>query len=198
MTKSVDEIPVEPREKYSCSLMGDTLTGKTSLVESYGRTVEHANLLHMPDYTCLYVSNGSVQVELDVHDAPAQNDGRLLHMFSSQFADVILMVFSVAAQDSFIKIEEVFMPFARKNYPRIPVIVVANEIDLRYTGQTREWVATPEMGSDLAEKIGADGYLECSSLHGHGVRILFERAVAEAKKRKQEEAKKKARKCVLM
>ncbi|KAK0412627.1 hypothetical protein QR680_006315 [Steinernema hermaphroditum] len=148
MAKSIDEIPVEPREKYTCALMGDSLTSKTGLVESYGRTVEHSNILHMPDYSCLYVSDGATRVELDVHESPSGGG-------QSQFADVILMAFNVASKESFDKIENVFLPLAKKNHPQIPVILVGSDVNLRYGAGEKAWTATPEMGFDLALRIGA-------------------------------------------
>ncbi|TKR89665.1 hypothetical protein L596_013731 [Steinernema carpocapsae] len=118
------------------------------------------------------------------------------YTYASQFADVILMVFNVTSKESFEKVETVYMPFARRNFPQIPVIIVANEVDLRYSGKL-DWVVTPEMGHQFAETHAAAGYLECSSLHGHGVQLLLEKAVKLAKERREAEQAKK-RKCVIM
>ncbi|TKR89666.1 hypothetical protein L596_013732 [Steinernema carpocapsae] len=82
------------------------------------------------------------------------------------------------------------MPFARRNFPQIPVIIVANKVDLRYSGKL-DWVVTPEMGHQFAETHAAAGYLECSSLYDHGVQLLLEKAVKLAKERREAEQAKK-------
>ena len=69
----------------------------------------------------------------------------------------------------------------------LPIIPVGCKKDLRRDPKTIEdlrkagqWLVTPEEGMDMAQKIGAKQYLECSAISGEGVREVFQCATRAA------------------
>ena len=62
-------------------------------------------------------------------------------------------------------------PFTQKVNPGAPVILVGNKID-----RTDRREVTTEEGWELARKINAVTYIECSALTEEGVRKVFEKA----------------------
>ncbi|XP_029361606.1 rho-related GTP-binding protein RhoA-C-like isoform X2 [Echeneis naucrates] len=107
--------------------------------------------------------------------------------------DVILMCFSVDSPDSLENIPEKWTPEVKHFCPNVPIILVGNKKDLRNDEHTRRELAKMkqepvkyEDGKEMANRISAYGYQECSAKTKDGVREVFEmatRAALQAKKR---------------
>ncbi|XP_069325296.1 transforming protein RhoA-like isoform X2 [Eulemur rufifrons] len=109
--------------------------------------------------------------------------------------DVILMCFSIDCPDSLENIPEKWTPEVKHFCPNVPIILVGNKKDLRNDERTRQKLAKvkqepvkPEEGRDMANRIGALGYMECSAKTKDGVREVFEmatRAALQARRQKK-------------
>nr|XP_015203766.1 PREDICTED: transforming protein RhoA-like [Lepisosteus oculatus] len=116
--------------------------------------------------------------------------------------DVILMCFSIDSPDSLENIPEKWTPEVKHFCPNVPIILVGNKKDLRNDEHTRRELAKmkqepvkPEEGRDMANRIGAFGYMECSAKTKDGVREVFEMATRAAL---QARRGKKTSKCLLL
>ncbi|KAK6269272.1 hypothetical protein J4Q44_G00394110, partial [Coregonus suidteri] len=92
-------------------------------------------------------------------------------------------------------IPEKWTPEVKHFCPNVPIILVGNKKDLRNDEHTRRELAKmkqepvkPEEGRDMANRISAFGYMECSAKTKDGVREVFEmatRAALQARRGKQ-------------
>ncbi|KAI3370071.1 hypothetical protein L3Q82_024871 [Scortum barcoo] len=115
---------------------------------------------------------------------------------------VELALWDTAAPDSLENIPEKWTPEVKHFCPNVPIILVGNKKDLRNDEHTRRELAKmkqepvkPEDGRDMANRIGAFGYMECSAKTKDGVREVFEMATRAALQAKRG---KKSSKCVLL
>lgn len=127
------------------------------------------------------------QVELALWDTAGQEDYDRLRPLSYPDTDVILMCFSIDSPDSLENIPEKWTPEVKHFCPNVPIILVGNKKDLRNDATTikelqkmKQEPVKPEEGRNMAEKINAFAYLECSAKTKEGVREVFETATKAA------------------
>uniref|UniRef100_A0A8C2SIX0 Ras homolog family member A n=1 Tax=Capra hircus TaxID=9925 RepID=A0A8C2SIX0_CAPHI len=127
------------------------------------------------------------KVELALWDTAGQEDYDRLRPLFYPDTDVILMCFSIDSPDSLENIPEKWTPEVKHFCPNVPIILVGNKKDLRNDEHTRRELAKmkqepvkPEEGRDMANRIGAFGYMECSAKTKDGVREVFEMATRAA------------------
>uniref|UniRef100_A0A8P4KJI7 Rho-related GTP-binding protein RhoC n=1 Tax=Dicentrarchus labrax TaxID=13489 RepID=A0A8P4KJI7_DICLA len=164
-----------PPSSYCCRSSGNILP--------YFNNVSHVFVLRL------------FQVELALWDTAGQEDYDRLRPLSYPDTDVILMCFSIDSPDSLENIPEKWTPEVKHFCPNVPIILVGNKKDLRNDEHTRRELAKmkqepvkSEEGRDMANRISAFGYLECSAKTKDGVREVFEmatRAALQVRKRKK-------------
>ncbi|CAB1336343.1 unnamed protein product [Coregonus sp. 'balchen'] len=194
-------------------IVGDGACGKTCLLIVFSK--DQFPEVYVPTVFENYVADievDSKQVELALWDTAGQEDYDRLRPLSYPDTDVILMCFSIDSPDSLGKtlvtimfiyvlhenIPEKWTPEVKHFCPNVPIILVGNKKDLRNDEHTRRELAKmkqepvkPEEGRDMANRINAFGYLECSAKTKDGVREVFEmatRAALQAKKRGKKNA----------
>lgn len=97
-------------------------------------------------------------------------------------------------------IEAIWKSELKQYCPKVPIILVGTKYDFRDLSLTvRDKLTAFDEGVDLARKIGAVEYMECSAKTGKGVKELFERAVKVGYKHwRGQQQKKNAGSCQLM
>ncbi|KAL6483242.1 hypothetical protein MHYP_G00081140 [Metynnis hypsauchen] len=180
-------------------IVGDGACGKTCLLIVFSK--DQFPEVYVPTVFENYVADIEVdgkQVELALWDTAGQEDYDRLRPLSYPDTDVILMCFSIDSPDSLENIPEKWTPEVKHFCPNVPIILVGNKKDLRNDEHTRRELAKmkqepvkAEEGRDMANRINAFGYLECSAKTKDGVREVFEmatRAALQAKKRGKKNA----------
>ncbi|TNM86468.1 hypothetical protein fugu_006698 [Takifugu bimaculatus] len=170
-------------------IVGDGACGKTCLLIVFSK--DQFPEVYVPTVFENYVADievDSKQVELALWDTAD--------------TDVILMCFSIDSPDSLENIPEKWTPEVKHFCPTVPIILVGNKKDLRNDEHTRRELAKmkqepvkSEEGRDMASRIGAFGYMECSAKTKDGVREVFEMATRAAL---QVRRGKKNNRCVLL
>ncbi|XP_042364360.1 rho-related GTP-binding protein RhoA-D-like [Plectropomus leopardus] len=177
-------------------IVGDGACGKTCLLIVFSK--DQFPEVYVPTVFENYIADIEVdgkQVELALWDTAGQEDYDRLRPLSYPDTDVILMCFSIDSPDSLENIPEKWTPEVKHFCPSVPIILVGNKKDLRNDEHTRRELAKMkqepvkiEEGREMASRISAFGYLECSAKTKDGVREVFEmatRAALQVKKKKK-------------
>lgn len=98
-------------------------------------------------------------------------------------SNVIIMCFSVASPSSFENISSKWLPEAQKEAAGLPIILCGLKTDLRSDPDAAKTLANKNQrmvsqfdAEELAKKIGAVRYMECSALLSRNLNELFEEA----------------------
>ncbi|XP_071397070.1 rho-related GTP-binding protein RhoH [Centroberyx affinis] len=171
-----------------CVLVGDSAVGKTALLVRFtSETFPDSYKPTVYENTGVDVYMDGVQISLGLWDTAGNDTFRQIRPMSYKQADVVLICYSVANPNSLASIQHKWIAEVRENLPRVPVLVVATQTDLRETGAHRASCISAAEGKRVAHEVQAKGYMECSSLSNRGVQQVFEHAVRTAvhKARKQ-------------
>ena len=183
-------------------IVGDGACGKTCLliVFSKGTFPE----VYVPTVFENYVADMVVEgqlVELALWDTAGQEDYDRLRPLSYPESNVILICFAVDAPDSLENVMDKWISEVLHFCRGLPIILVACKTDLREDPKILEDMRrsgtrpiTTEQVREVATKIGAFDYVECSAKLGTGVRGVFETAALAALSTKS----RKKRACLLL
>ncbi|WAR18629.1 CDC42-like protein [Mya arenaria] len=177
-----------PRTDYiKCVVVGDGAVGKTCMLVSY------ATNKFPSEYVPTVFDNYAGQMfrEADVPLLPCSEtrayrneDYDRLRVLAYPDTDVFVVCFSVVAPTSFENVEEKWAPEVHHYREDTPFILVGTQVDLRdnfYELQrlqkNRQKPVTYEMGIRLANRIGANCYVECSALTQKGLKAVFDNAI---------------------
>merc|ERR1712168_1297326 len=157
-------------------IVGDGACGKTCLLIVFSK--DQFPEVYVPTVFENYVADIEVdgkQVELALWDTAGQEDYDRLRPLSYPDTHVILMCFSIDSPDSLENIPEKWVPEVKHFCPNVPIILVGNKKDLRTDQNTirelarnRQAPVRYEEGQQMANKIGAIRYIECSALTKDG------------------------------
>lgn len=119
-----------------------------------------------------------------IRDTAGQEEYDRLRPLSYANANVFLVCFSVVNPVSFENVSSKWIPELIHFCPDVPSILVGTKIDLRGEESALEKLRkqgqqpiTPEQGQQLAKKIKALKYLECSAKTGENLKQVFDEAV---------------------
>ena len=177
-------------------IVGDGACGKTCLLFVF--TKDEFPDKYVPTVFENYVSDIEVDgknVELALWDTAGQEDYDRLRPLSYPDTDVILMCFAVDSPDSLENISVKWTPEVQHFCPNVPYVLIATKKDLRAELMGKEGITLiqPDLGKQMADKIGAFAYLECSAKGREGVREVFETATRAALSNRQ-----KRRRCLIL
>ncbi|KAF9869746.1 hypothetical protein CkaCkLH20_12789 [Colletotrichum karsti] len=186
---------IAPRVK--ALFVGNAFSGKTSLISRY--TKGPNTLASMYEDTkgltpnlklCSVDLDGSpVQVELVLWDSPGPKNEDLFINNTKYIADgisCIVLCFDVNEPDLLLDIETMWAPQIRAMFGDRPILLAGTKIDLRDVPRSsgrEDAMSQPfkwREGFQLAEKIGASEYVECSAKTGKGVEELITGIVRHA------------------
>ena len=169
-------------------LVGDAAIGKTALLLSYANN--HFPKEYIPTVFDTYpvnVTAGNDTIELGLWDTAGQEEYDRLRPLSYANANIFLIVFSIVDPESYVNVSAKWGPELIHFCPDVPYILVGCKIDLRDEEATLEKLRkqgqqpiTSGQGYQLAKKMNALKYLECSARTGEGLKQVFDEAIKQA------------------
>ncbi|KAF2668679.1 ras-domain-containing protein [Microthyrium microscopicum] len=121
------------------------------------------------------------KVELSIWDTPGIEDYDRLRPLSYPDSHAILICFGIDAPDSLDNVQEKWIPEVLHFCSGLPIILVGLKKEQRTNSSTIEDLhktgqvpVTMDQGEDVAKRIGAVAYLECSAFTGEGVTEVFD------------------------
>ncbi|KAG2392316.1 hypothetical protein C9374_012568 [Naegleria lovaniensis] len=183
-----------------CVNIGDTGVGKTCVLVSY--TENEFPEEHVPtafDNFTSIVEYKNNRYNVQLWDTSGQ-DNDSMRPISYNGAHIFLIFFSLVDRKSFERVREKWVKeLEETNHIDLPYIIVGNKVDLRDDSQLLKQLGvtnpvTKKEGEELAKKVGALQYMECSAKTQTGLGEVFEaavKAVVDEEWKKQNEAIKK-------
>jgi len=172
-------------ETIKLVVIGDGAVGKTCLLISYANNRFPED--YIPTVFDNYVVNltaGDKNIELGLWDTAGQEEYDRLRPLSYANANVFLVCFSLVNPVSFENISAKWYPEVMHFCRDVPQILVGTKLDARadpalldkLKSQGQKPVTT-EQGQELARKISAVKYMECSAKTGEGLKAVFDEAI---------------------
>ncbi|ROW13616.1 hypothetical protein VPNG_04566 [Cytospora leucostoma] len=194
-------------------LLGDGASGKTSLLNVFTRG--YFPTVYEPTVFENYVHDifvDNVHIELSLWDTAGQEEFDRLRSLSYDDTDLIMLCYSVDSKDSLENVESKWVGEITDNCPGVKLVLVALKCDLREASADDDeaGAASPEgadgqaekkptigydQGLEVARRINALRYLECSAMRNRGVNEAFTEAARVALSVKKD---KEDNKCVVM
>ncbi len=201
-----------PRQRRKLVIVGSGGTGKTSLLMVYARGVFPAE--YVPTVFENYVTEIALDkktVDLALWDTAGQEDYDRLRPLSYPDTDVVVLCYAVNDRASLDAVAAKWAPEVDHFCAGAPKILVALKADMRAT-QSQHHDGTPlplvttEEGQEMAYRVGAHRFIECSAKFREGVDAVFETAVRAvwdrerraSKRRRTELLKRAVSRCAIM
>lgn len=151
----------------------------------------------------------NVHIELSLWDTAGQEEFDRLRSLSYDDTHAIMLCFSVDSKDSLENVESKWVGEIAENCQGVKLVLVALKCDLREQGAEEEGegmegahrekkdMITYNQGLEVARRINALRYLECSAMKNRGVNEAFTEAARVALSVKQNGSKDDP-KCIIM
>eukprot|EP01120_Amphizonella_sp_Union-15-10_P006389 TRINITY_DN2038_c0_g1_i2.p1 TRINITY_DN2038_c0_g1~~TRINITY_DN2038_c0_g1_i2.p1 ORF type:complete len:208 (-),score=34.83 TRINITY_DN2038_c0_g1_i2:82-663(-) len=166
-------------------VVGDGAVGKTCLLIAY------ANNKFPEDYVptvfdnyVVNISAGEQTIELGLWDTAGQEEYDRLRPLSYANANIFLICFSVVNPVSYENISSKWYPELMHFCPEIPYLLVGTKTDLRNDQGTIDKLKASgsapivsAKGEELAKKIKAHKYMECSAKTEDNLKTVFDEAI---------------------
>lgn len=172
-------------ETIKLVVIGDGAVGKTCLLISYANNKFPED--YIPTVFDNYVVNltaGDRNIELGLWDTAGQEEYDRLRPLSYANAQVFLICFSLVNPVSFENVSAKWYPEVMHFCPEVPQILVGTKLDARndqaITEKLKNQGQKPvslEQGQELARKIKAVKYMECSAKTSEGLKAVFDEAI---------------------
>ncbi|PQE05945.1 GTP-binding RHO3 protein [Rutstroemia sp. NJR-2017a BBW] len=178
-------------------LLGDGACGKTSLLNVFTRG--YFPTVYEPTVFENYVHDifvDNVHIELSLWDTAGQEEFDRLRSLSYDDTHAIMLCFSVDSKDSLENVESKWVGEIAENCQGVKLVLVALKCDLREQGEDdaaepgaegaaagakeKKPMIDYNQGLEVARRINALRYLECSAMRNRGVNEAFTEAARVA------------------
>ncbi|XP_055390155.1 ras-related C3 botulinum toxin substrate 1-like [Condylostylus longicornis] len=184
-----------------CTVVGDVGTGKTSLLVSKNMvesTIPAECVTNqLWDYPVKPMFDGK-HISLEAWDKPFPLKSKPKKPLQYSKTDIFLLCFSIVNIESFKSIKEKWYPHLNNFCPKIPIILIGIDSDLRNNENDEENYISYAKGLEMAKEINAIKYLECSILTKDGLNKISNEAMRLILNSSKKSNKNKKSKCFIM
>ncbi|CAI2354355.1 unnamed protein product [Caenorhabditis sp. 36 PRJEB53466] len=167
--------------KLKLVVVGDTFTGKTSLLFAYTKKQ------FLDSYTTTVFDNWAVSVQIDqksysvnLFDTAGQGSYEKIRCLSYPHANVFLVCFSLVDKKTLDSCRSTWLPEIRKYAgENVPVMLVGTKNDLRESADPQS-IVTDDYARKVASEIGCHKYFSCSALTHKGLKRVFDESFLAA------------------
>ncbi|KAH0793752.1 Rho GTPase [Histomonas meleagridis] len=179
-------------KELKVSVVGNRTVGKTSLIATYASghfPTDWSFSIFVPhDNETKVVRYNKNFYKLNICDnCQGAEEYRKLYPLTYPDTDVFILCFSLVCRKSLETILNDWSLEIKQCCPSTPFVLVGTKVDLRdnFTVDHQKYCYEPissQEGMSAVEKIGAYGYVECSSLSGYNLKEVFQLATKAALK----------------
>jgi len=173
-------------------VVGDGSCGKTCLLMSILDRDSPDG--YIPTVFETYVKDFNIDnkgsYEVSLFDTAGQDVYDRLRPLSYPDTDVFLVCFAVDSPDSLYNAYDKWTPEVKHFGPNVPFVLVGTKCDLRDDEETlrrlrkvKQEFVTQQEGREMAKKLKASAYVECSALTGFNVSEVVRSALKSASKK---------------
>ena len=186
--KNTFPVPLPNKIKHKktdikCVVVGDNSVGKTSLGVTFTSNAfpseKDENFFN--HYSTKFMVEGLPPVNLELWDLQFREDYQRLRQHFYTKTDVFILCFSLVDPTTLDNIENRWVNEIKFVCPKTPLILVGLKSDLRdeFDQKPNEFMSTVPYakGIEIAKKIKACTYIECSALKRKNLTEVFENAV---------------------
>ncbi|OJD20793.1 hypothetical protein ACJ73_07869 [Blastomyces percursus] len=150
-----------------------------------------------------------IHMELSLWDTAGQEEFDRLRSLSYDDTQVIMLCFSVDSKDSLENVETKWLAEIAEHCAGAKIVLVALKCDLREEADEKDGdnsesqpagkpIVKYNQGLEVAKKVGALRYLECSAMRNRGVNEAFTEAARVALSVKPSKSSDSAGKCIIL
>eukprot|EP01119_Soliformovum_irregulare_P018470 TRINITY_DN5675_c0_g1_i1.p1 TRINITY_DN5675_c0_g1~~TRINITY_DN5675_c0_g1_i1.p1 ORF type:complete len:967 (-),score=244.39 TRINITY_DN5675_c0_g1_i1:62-2962(-) len=167
------------KKSIKAVLVGDGVTGKTSLLVSYTTkafpTTEYVPTI-FDNYNAIELCDGQ-PVNLVLWDTAGQEDLAKIRTLNYRGTDIFLICYAVDNRDSLLNIREKWIPELTNHCSKPVYAILGLKRDLALDNGAPGAIVTNKEGTVLAKKLGAVFHEQCSAKTRDGVDEIFIRAI---------------------
>lgn len=174
--------------ELKCVVIGDEAVGKTAMIVSYlsnGYPEDYNPTVH--DCYSVHLTVDEEPLSFQLIDTAGQEHFSVLRRLTYPDADVFIICFSIIDPYSFKRVQTKWVKELSEYCPNTPVVLVGTKYDQRNNINTKILLnkhglqpVSSEQGEQVARKIGAKQYVECSALTQKNLKPAFDFAITTA------------------
>nr|CAH7765569.1 unnamed protein product [Callosobruchus chinensis] len=166
---------VAPKKTIRITVVGDGATGKTCLLIAYkDKKFDDRYVPTVFDVYSMTIPINGLEYSIVLSDTAGQEEFDKLRRFAYKDVDCFILTYSVAERASYENVSTKWIPELRRFAPKAKIILAGTKKDLKR--DVRDHITTQE-GEDLAQFIGANGFIENSSKSMSYVDATFQMAI---------------------
>ena len=151
-------------------ILGDISTGKTTLVKRFITSVFDSNCFETIGVDCQTkdCKHNGMDLKLMIWDFAGQE--RFQYIFPEYLYGALggLLMYDITNYSSFTHIGR-WLSLIQETNQKFPIILLGAKLDLAGSREVPR-----KVGERVAESIGLNGFIECSSKTGENIELLFE------------------------